>query len=391
MIERQLTTILKQRLKKFPILTLTGPRQSGKSTLLRNCFPDYEYINLERLDYRQLILNDPMGFLKNQAKNIIFDEAQQVPELFNYLQVVSDERNVAGQYILSGSQSFLMNERISQSLAGRTSIHHLFPFDISEIGLRDTVYDAIYTGFYPRIYDFDIDPADFYSPYIQTYIERDVRTLKAVENLTTFSRFLALCAGRVGQVLNLTSLANDAGVSVNTAKSWLSLLEASFILFQLQPYYKNFNKRLIKSPKIYFYDTGLVCSLLNIQSSDMVRTHYLYGALFENFVIAEIVKMQSHKGSRRKLYYWRDNNGVEIDCLLETTDGKLNLVEIKGGATINKDYLKNLKSFPSQEVNVEKWIFYTGADSISLGDAKIVGWNKISELLNQLAAESLGV
>lgn len=386
MIGRQLAHTLKERLKKFPILTLTGPRQSGKSTLLKNYFPDYEYINLERLDLRHLIMNDPIGFLKNQEKSIIFDEAQQLPELFNYLQVISDEKNRAGQYILSGSQSFLMNERISQSLAGRTSINHLFPFDISEIGLRETVFDTMYTGFYPRIYDFNIEPDEFYPPYIQTYIERDVRTLRSVENLTTFSRFLALCAGRIGQTLNLTSLANDAGVSVNTAKSWLLLLEASFILFQLQPYYKNFNKRLIKSPKIYFYDTGLVCSLLNIQSAKMIPSHYLYGALFENFVIAEIIKLQSHKGhSRKKPYYWRDNNGVEIDCLLEGTDGKLHLIEIKGGATINKDYMKNLKSFPVTESEVEKHIIYTGDNSFTIGNVEITGWNELSKTLEQLA------
>lgn len=388
MIERKLADILKKRLGKFPIHTLTGPRQSGKSTLLKNYFPDYEYINLERPDYRHLIMNDPIGFLKSQEKNIIFDEVQQVPELFNYLQVVSDENKKPGQYILSGSQSFLMNERISQSLAGRTSINHLFPFDISEIGLRETVFDTIYTGFYPRIYDFNIEPEEFYPPYIQTYIERDVRTLRSIENLNTFTRFLASCAGRIGQTLNLTSLANDAGVSVNTAKSWLSLLEASFILFQLQPYYKNFNKRLIKSPKIYFYDTGVVCSLLNIRSAKTIQSHYMYGALFENFVIAEIVKLQSHKGYNRKnIYYWRDNNGIEIDCVLEGADEKLHLIEIKGGATINKDYMKNLKSFPLKGSQVEKRIIYTGDNSLKMGDVEIYGWNELTEILEQLAVK----
>lgn len=386
MIERQLAHILKKRLEKFPILTLIGPRQSGKSTLLRNYFPDYEYINLERPDYRHLIMDDPIGFLGSREKGVIFDEAQQVPELFSYLQVVSDEKNRAGQYILSGSQSFLMNERISQSLAGRTSINRLFPFDILEIGLRETVFDTIYTGFYPRIYDFSIEPNEFYPPYIQTYIERDVRTLRSIENLTTFTRFLALCAGRIGQTLNLTSLANDAGVSVNTAKSWLSLLEASFILFQLQPYYKNFNKRLIKSPKIYFYDTGLVCSLLNIRSAEMIQSHYLYGALFENFVIAEIIKLQAHKGYNRKnVYYWRDNNGVEVDCILEGVDGRLHLIEVKGGATFNRDYMKNLKSFPLKGSKVNKRIIYTGENSLTTGDVEITGWNNLSKVLGELA------
>ena len=386
MIERQLVDILKNRLEKFPILTLVGPRQSGKSTLLRNYFPDYEYINLERPDYRHLVMDDPIGFLSSREKGVIFDEAQQVPELFSYLQVVSDENNRAGQYILSGSQSFLMNERISQSLAGRTSINRLFPFDISEIGLRETVFETIYTGFYPRIYDFSIEPNEFYPPYIQTYIERDVRTLRSIENLTTFTRFLALCAGRIGQTLNLTSLANDAGVSVNTAKSWLSLLEASFILFQLQPYYKNFNKRLIKSPKIYFYDTGVVCSLLNIRSAEMIQSHYLYGALFENFVIAEIIKLQSHQGyNKRNVYYWRDNHGVEVDCILEGADEKLHLIEIKGGATMNTDYMKNLKSFPVKGAEVERHIIYTGENSLTTGDVEITGWNNLSKVLGELA------
>jgi predicted AAA+ superfamily ATPase len=386
MIERQLVDILKNRLEKFPILTLVGPRQSGKSTLLRNYFPDYEYINLERPDYRHLVMDDPIGFLSSREKGVIFDEAQQVPELFSYLQVESDEKNRAGQYILSGSQSFLMNERISQSLAGRTSINRLFPFDISEIGLRETVFETIYTGFYPRIYDFSIEPNEFYPPYIQTYIERDVRALRSIENLTTFTRFLALCAGRIGQTLNLTSLANDAGVSVNTAKSWLLLLEASFILFQLQPYYKNFNKRLIKSPKIYFYDTGVVCSLLNIRSAEMIQSHYLYGALFENFVIAEIIKLQSHKGyNKRNVYYWRDNHGVEVDCILEGAGEKLHLIEIKGGATMNTDYMKNLKSFPVKGAEVERHIIYTGENSLTTGDVEITGWNNLSKVLGELA------
>lgn len=384
MIDRQITPILKKRLEKFPILTLTGPRQSGKSTLLKNCFPDYQFYNLERPDYRQLIMTDPVGFLQNQGERIIFDEAQQIPELFSYLQVVSDERGTAGQYILSGSQSFLMNERISQSLAGRTSVCHLFPFDISEITVGETVFETIFKGFYPRIYDFNIDPVEFHASYIQTYIERDVRTLKSIENLTTFSRFLGLCAGRIGQVLNLSSLANDAGVSVNTAKSWLSLLEASFVLYLLQPYYKNFNKRLIKSPKIYFYDTGLACSLLNIKTPTMLQTHYQYGALFENLVISEIIKMQHHTGQKPTVYYWRDNNGVEIDCIVEGAAGQMNAIEIKGGATINSDYLKNLNRFPSPDKKLSKRVIYTGKDSVSLKDVKIIRFKEIEMVIREM-------
>jgi len=329
-------------------------------------------------------MTDPVGFLQNQDEKVIFDEAQQIPGLFSYLQVISDERGTAGQYILSGSQSFLMNERITQSLAGRTSICHLFPFDISEIKTSDDPFEAIFKGFYPRIYDFNIEPNEFYNSYIQTYIERDVRTIRSIENLNTFSRFLGLCAGRIGQVLNLTSLANDAGISVNTAKSWLSLLEASFVLYQLQPYYKNFNKRLIKAPKIYFYDTGLACSILNINTPQMIHTHYLYGSLFENFVISEIIKMQHHAGQKPTVYYWRDNNGVEIDCIVEDTSGHIHALEIKGGATINSDYLKNLKRFPAKSESVSKKVIYTGIDNISMNDVKIIGFRSLEEILKNI-------
>lgn len=383
MIDRQITPLLKRRLEKFPILTLTGPRQSGKSTLLKNCFPDYQYVNLERPDYRQLVKADPMGFLQHQGEKVIFDEAQQVPELFSYLQVISDDRGTAGQYILSGSQSFLMNDRISQSLAGRTSVCHLFPFDVSEIATEGTVFETIFKGFYPRIYDFKIDPNEFHASYIQTYIERDVRSLKSIENLSTFSRFLALCAGRIGQVLNLSSLANDAGVSVNTVKSWLSLLEASFVLYRLQPYFRNFNKRLVKSPKIYFYDTGLACALLNIKSPIMLQTHYMYGALFENLVISEIIKIQQHTGQRPSAYYWRDNNGVEIDCIVEGADGKMHAIEIKGGATVNRDYIKNLNRFPARD-EMSKRVIYTGKDTLLMKDVTITSFTEIESTIREI-------
>jgi predicted AAA+ superfamily ATPase len=250
MIERRIADHLRKMLTKFPVLSLTGPRQSGKTTLLRNYFKDYKYFNLERHDTRQLIASDPLGFLNNTGPKVIFDDVQNLRELFSYIQTVSDDRNIAGQYILSGSQSFLLNEHISQSLAGRVSVNNLLPFDLTELRFEKCPDPnlMIYKGFYPRLYDQDIEPQDFYPSYLQTYIERDIRSLKAVENLHNFSRFLGLCAGRTGQILNLSSLANDAGVAVNTAKSWLSLLESSYIIYLLQPYHENFNKRIIKSP-----------------------------------------------------------------------------------------------------------------------------------------------
>jgi len=384
-IPRTLTPYLKSILIQFPILSLTGPRQSGKTTLLRNEFPDYRYFNLERQDQRDMILTDPMGFLNATGPKVIFDEAQHVPSLFSYIQAVSDERDISGQYILSGSQSFLMNERISQSLAGRVHISHLFPFDMTE--LRESAGDVnneIWRGFYPRLVESGISPADFYPSYIQTYVERDIRTLKAIENLNTFTRFLSLCAGRIGQVLNLTSLSNDAGIAVNTVKAWLSLLESSFIIFQLQPFYNNYNKRLIKSPKIYFCDTGLACSLLKINHPDMIRTHYLYGALFENLVIAEIAKYQHHKGKRPSLYYWRESNGTEIDCIIERENNEIVAIEIKAGATFNSDYLKNLAKFPGGKNSIEKKLIYTGDHSTHISGIQLIGWRDFQDFLKQV-------
>lgn len=383
-VPRHISAYLNQVLKQFPILSLTGPRQSGKTTLLKEIFPKYQYFNLERLDHRDLIGSDPMGFLKGTGPGVIFDEAQNMPELFSYIQVVSDERNTSGQYILSGSQSFLMNAHISQSLAGRAHISHLFPFDITEIphaGLN--INETIWKGFYPRLHDVGIAPTDFYPSYLQTYIERDVRSLKAIENLSTFSRFLGLCAGRIGQVLNLSSLANDTGITVNTAKAWLSLLETSFVIFQLQPFHRNYSKRLIKSPKIYFYDTGLACSLLRITNPEMVKTHYLYGFLFENLIISEIVKKQHHSGKQASVYYWRESNGTEIDCIIEKGNDELMVLEIKGGETFNKDYLKNLKNFPVRSTKVHKKLIYTGNHSSDISDVQLISWNDFPLFLNE--------
>jgi predicted AAA+ superfamily ATPase len=384
-IPRKLTSHIKSMLQKFPVISLTGPRQSGKTTLLRNEFSHYKYFNLERTDHREMILSDPIGFLKSTGTGVIFDEVQNAPELFSYIQVVSDEQNTQGQYILSGSQSFLLNERISQSLAGRVNINHLFPFDITELTAikNQNIFQTIVNGFYPRLYDQQISANDFYPSYLQTYIERDVRTLKAVENLNTFSRFLGLCAGRIGQVLNLTSLANDSGVTVNTVKSWLSLLESSYIIYQLQPYYRNFNKRLIKSPKLYFYDTGVACSLLRLTNQEMIRTHYLYGALFENLVISEIIKYQNHSGKRPAVYYWRESNGIEIDCIIEKENSEIIILEIKGGQTFSKDYIKNLKNFAHNDLPIHKTLIYAGEQSSTISEVQIIAWKDFPAFLEK--------
>lgn len=365
-------------LGQFPVVSVTGPRQSGKTTMLRDAFKEFKYYNLERTDHRQLIMEDPMAFLENNGPGVIFDEAQNLPELFSYIQVISDERNVPGQYILSGSQSFLMNEKISQSLAGRVFVGHLLPFSMHELDKKQDVYTAIFNGYYPRLHEAGINAEDFYPSYLQTYIERDIRSLKAVTDLNSFSRFVSLCAGRIGQVINLSSLANDAGIAVNTAKSWISLLETSFIVYQLQPYYRNFNKRIIKSPKLYFYDTGLACSLLRINSRDVLKTHYLYGALFENLVISEIIKQFHHTGIRPQVYYWRESNGTEIDCIIEKNDREIIAVEIKAGKTFNKDYLKNFKKLPETGLKVEKRIIYTGTENAEVGGVSLMNWELLA-------------
>ena len=388
MIPRKLTPHIQKMLGKFPVVSLTGPRQSGKTTLLKNAFPDYSYYNLERMDHRELIISDPIGFLKTIGNKVIFDEAQNLPELFSYIQVISDERNITGQYILSGSQSFLLNNHISQTLAGRVNVNHLFPFDITELETIKNldINQTILNGFYPRLYDKHIAPDDFYPSYLETYIQRDVRTLKGIENLNTFSRFLGLCAGRIGQVLNLTSLANDAGIAVNTAKAWLSLLEASFIIYQIQPYYKNFSKRLIKSPKLYFCDTGVACSLLKLTDPEMINTHYLYGSLFENLVISEILKNQCHSGKRPSVYYWRESNGVEIDCIIEQGNNEILALEIKGGQTFTKDYMKNLRNFAKNEAGfkINKAIVYAGEQSTNIKDVQLIPWSKLPSKINEL-------
>ena len=388
LVKRKLVTHLQKMLKKFKVVSVTGPRQSGKTTMLKAAFPHYKYYNLERIDYRAMLLSDIMGFLNSVGPYIIFDEAQNVPELFSYIQVKVDESNITGQYILSGSQSFLLQNNIAQSLAGRVSINHLFPFAINEFKLLQTkkMNTLILNGFYPGIYDKKIASHDFYPSYLQTYIERDIRTLKAIENLAAFTRFLGLCAGRVGQILNITSLANDAGIAVNTAKAWLSLLEASFVIYLLQPYYNNFNKRLIKAPKLYFYDCGVVASLLKINSIEMIRNHYAYGSLFENLIISEIIKRQFHSGKKPSVYYWRESNGTEIDCIIQQKPNKILALEIKAGETFNTDYIKNLKKLPENSHNtaIKKMVVFAGDTTIKIDNINIISWPDFSNTLSEL-------
>ena len=382
-IKRELEGYLSYISTKYPVVTLTGPRQSGKSTLVQHVFPEKKYVSLEDPDTQLFARQDPRGFL-NTYNNAVIDEAQKVPEIFSYIQTLVDNTDTPGQFILTGSSNFLLFEKITQSLAGRTAVLQLLPFSLREIhsikGSTD-YEDYLFTGFYPRIYKMDIHPGDFYPGYTKTYVERDVRTLRNIPDLIQFQLFVKLCAGRIGQLLNLSSLANDCGISHTTAKSWISVLEASFIIFLLRPHHKNFNKRLIKMPKLYFYDPGLAAYLLDIQSAEQVKTHYSKGALFELMIISEIMKRRLSQGQSAGVHFWRDKNGNEIDCLLESK-GSLLPIEIKSGRTVSSDYFKGTDYFLKLAGNLasKPYIVYGGTENQQRTTADVVSWNCLEEL-----------
>jgi uncharacterized protein len=383
-IKRGMADKLKKLFKQYPIVTIIGPRQSGKTTLVKNEFPNLEYISLEDPDNREFALNDPRGFLDTYKSGVILDEVQRVPEVIPYLQTLVDLKNKAGQYVLTGSQNYLIHEKISQSLAGRTAILKLLPFSLEEIKgtkyFKDNYKHYLQKGFYPGIYEKELEPTNWYSFYVQTYIERDVRQIKNISDLNTFQKFIRLCAGRVGQILNLSSLANDVGISNNTVRSWLSILEMSFIIFLLQPYHNNFNKRLIKNSKLYFYDVGLVSYLLGIDNIKQIDTHYLKGSLFENYVISEILKYYYNLTKEPRCYFWRDKTGHEIDCLIESID--LMAIEIKAGSTISDHFFSNLDFFNKISSNSSKnsFVIYTGNTSQTRAKGSVLSWKEIGKL-----------
>ncbi|MDZ4756905.1 MAG: ATP-binding protein [Bacteroidota bacterium] len=387
MINRKISNKIKQLATKFPVITVTGPRQSGKSTLVKKLFSKLPYATLEDPDVRLLATNDPRGFLNNYPKGAILDEVQHVPQLFSYIQGIVDEKNKAGMFVLSGSQNFLLMENITQSLAGRTAICQLLPLSKSElqkakIPTKD-INELIYTGFYPRIYDKQIDPHDFYSGYVRTYLERDVRQIKNITDHSLFVKFLKMCAARVGSVLNLHSLANDCGISPNTAKAWLSILETGFIIHLLQPYHNNFSKRLMKSPKIYFYDTGLVCYLLGLDKADQVATHFLRGGLFENLVIADALKHYYNIGKQSPLYYWKDKTHKEIDIIIDKGNRKAIPIEIKSGETRTNDYFANFAYWNKvSDVKIPtNSVIYAGAKKVTTSAGTFVPFATYESLL----------
>lgn len=345
-IERTIKAKLLQLLKSFPAVTLTGCRQCGKSTLLKHLLPEYTYISLEDLDIRQIAKEDPRHFISIYSQKVIIDEIQQVPELLSYLQTHIDSINESGMYVLTGSHNLLLMQSISQSLSGRTGLLSLAPFSVSEMRsenlIPQTTNEMLFKGSFPRIYDKKIEPTDFYPSYIKTYIDRDVRLVRNITDYSAFARFLKLCAGRCSQILNVTALAEDAGITRKTAEAWLSVLETSYIIYMLKPFYKNFGKRIIKNPKMYFYDTGLVSSLLGISNSEQIETFYMRGALFENFVVSELLKRRLFAGKSDELYFWRDSNGVEID-VIEEDNLELKAYEIKASETMNSAFFSNIK------------------------------------------------
>lgn len=359
MYTRILASTLERFATLYPLVGITGPRQSGKTTLAKTLFKHLPYVSLENLDIRLRATQDPRGFLANYQQGAIFDEVQHVPELLSYLQGIVDESPTKGRYVLTGSQNFALSHHIAQSLSGRIGMTTLLPLSRSELGEPISVNAALFRGSYPGLHQLGMSPLDFYPSYIQTYLERDVRQIKNIEDLGRFQTFVKLCAGRIGQLLNISSLAQDAGISHTAAKQWLTVLEASYLIFFLQPYHKNFNKRLTKMSKLYFCDTGLACSLLGLEQEQQVDTHYLRGGLFENWVILEILKGRLNRALPPNLYFWRDQTGHEVD-LLADWGGTLYAAEIKLSSTLQNDYLKGIRYLMPLVEHPKGYLIYTG-------------------------------
>lgn len=390
MIERTIKPYLSRLFEQYPFVTVTGPRQSGKTTLCRAAFPHLPYINLEAPNQREFAASDPLGFLSMLDNGAILDEIQRVPDLLSYLQVLADEKGQNSLFVLTGSEQFRLSDAINQSLAGRTALLRLLPFSLDErrqTGAGDSIDDILYSGFYPRIHDQKLEPRQALGDYIATYVERDVRRLGAIRNLLSFQHFVRLCAGRVGQLLNLSSLGADAGVSHTTARHWLTLLEASYIVFQLPPFYANIRKRLMKSPKLYFHDVGLASHLIGIEHAGQISTHPLRGPLFENMVVVEILKHRFNRGLRSNLSFFRDTRGLECDILYEHGNG-IGAIEIKAGATMASDYFNALNRVAKAVPQISaKAVVYGGEDRQSRKDGEALPLANLDEWLEHFVVE----
>jgi len=384
MIQRDITKELFRQLKEYPIITVLGPRQAGKTTLVREILSDYEYVNLENPETRQFAIDDPKAFLRQYKNKVIFDEVQRTPHLLSYLQVIVDESKQNGQFVLTGSHQLELKAAITQSLAGRTGILNLLPLSISEMKKAGIIFKSteeyIFNGFLPRIYDQQQRPHTAYANYYQTYIERDVRQLINLKDATLFEKFMKLLAGRVGQLINYQSLSNDVGVDNKTIKQWLSILEASFVVFKLPPYFENFGKRVIKSPKYYFTDTGLLSYLLNIEKPSQVSRDPLVGSLFENLVVIEALKTRFNKGQKSNLYFFRDSHGREID-LLYKYGRELTGVEIKSSSTWNNSFKKELKRFSENNIQlVKSYVIYNGEARVFSDGVEALSFMNVADI-----------
>jgi len=386
MIRRDARDILLEMARGYYVVVVTGPRQSGKTTLVQQVFAGKKYVSLEDPDEREFADQDPRRFLSRFPEGAILDEVQRCPELIAYLQSRVDADRQPGQFILTGSQQFGLINRITQSLAGRAGLLELLPFSFHEVQKNKcapaTLDGLLFKGLYPPLYDRMLTPTNWYKSYMQTYVERDVRQMINIKDLITFQRFIRMCSARIGQLLNLSSLASDCGITHNTAKSWISVLEASYLIFLLRPHHRNYNKRLVKTPKLYFYDSGFATWLLGIRDTDQLSIHSARGFLFENWVVAELIKNRYNLGLESNLYFWRDNSGNEIDIIMEKGT-KLCPIEIKSGQTLRKDAFKGLRkwlSLAGQDAE-DASICYGGNESYNRFGVTIVPWNQIEDLI----------
>jgi len=386
MIPRKLRTKLQELAGYYPVVVVTGPRQSGKTTLCQSTFPEKAYVSLESLDNRDYAHSDPRGFLDEYREGAIIDEVQQVPDLLSYLQSEVDSEPEAGRFILTGSQHFGLTQAISQSLAGRCGTLTLLPPDLEELSAFPNaptdLYTVLWQGSYPRIYDRSIPAHQWLADYIRTYVQRDVRAVLNVGDLLVFSSFLKLCAGRTGQEINLSSLGSDAGVSHNTARAWLSILETSFIIHRLPAWHANIRKQVVKAPKIHFFDSGLVCYLLGIRESGQLRHHPLRGAIFESWVVSELYKAQLNRGEEPNMFHYRESRGVEIDLLVNRGD-ILHAIEIKSGATVTSDAFRNFRHMDKRLRNtslpdeITYQIIFGGEQSQKRTGIELLSWRNM--------------
>jgi len=389
-IDRDMSQYI-QKFKKFPVIAILGPRQSGKTTFTKKYFTQHTFVSFEQESVRQEAQQDPEKFFRKYENphGIIIDEFQYVPEILSHIKYICDEQARAGYFVLTGSSNFLMNEQISQSLAGRVGILTMLPLSIGELQqaqLLPSLDDIILQGGYPRVYQENFAPDEFYPSYIHSYVERDVRQLTNVVDLYQFQRFMKLCAGRVGQLLNLADLATNCGIAVKTAERWISILQASYVIFLLQPYHVNFNKRVIKQAKLYFYDTGVACSLLELKDSHSLSHSYMYGHLFENFIIADLAKQYHFRGTQPPLYFWRDKNGsIEVDCLINQ-GYQLVPLEIKSSMTMRNEYFDGLIKFQeiSNNTVVKNYVVYGGDTTEERNPGKMISWKTFGRFVDSI-------